>query len=126
MFGGDGETEICGVEASLIPKDKTGGEEAKLEGLPLNGGRDLAQSLVYCAAVFVADPNADRIGEVIGCGEAEVRRLEGVDLAICLGYIRCKWVLSPPYASLLVESWFGEGTGLRFKFSKDCSWLRCL
>ena len=45
--------------------DRTGGEEPRLEGFPENGGIDLAQSLVYCATVFVVDPIADNRGEVI-------------------------------------------------------------
>jgi hypothetical protein len=32
-------------------------------------GNDFVQSLVYCAAVFVVEPRAERSGEVIGYGE---------------------------------------------------------
>lgn len=32
-------------------------------------GNDFVQSLVYCAAVFVVEPRAERSGEVMGYGE---------------------------------------------------------
>lgn len=73
---------LCCGEPSLLLMVNPGGEEPRFEGVPLNGGRDLAQSLVYCVAVFVAVPNADIRGEVMFRGEADALRLVGLGFVL--------------------------------------------
>jgi hypothetical protein len=73
---------MCCGEPSLLLIVIPGGEEPKFDGVPLNGGKDLAQSLVYCVAVFVAVPNADMRGEAIARGDADGLRLLGLGFVL--------------------------------------------
>jgi hypothetical protein len=67
MEGGEADMAFLGTWMGIA----FGGESPICAGWPeAKYGKDLVQSLVYCAAVCVVVPKADNRGDVIWFGEA--------------------------------------------------------